>query len=167
MSVIHFYPGTIGSKEESKYGSGDFTLDLSGWKQFENDYNSWLQQTDNAKYKHLKMVCNKWFPAAHIEYYVARPQHTYVVGVGTLDDLHNFAWLNKARVDLQPGEDALCIVPSNYTTDITTTYQNCFSSITPLHHFVEERGGKWTRFFTVYLLQHYNPTDEVHRITVK
>ena len=167
MSVIHFYPGTIGSKDESKWGSGDFTLDLSGWKSFEKDYNFWLQQSENDKYKHLKIVCNKWFPAAHIEYYIARLQHTVVVGVGTLDDLHNFAWLNKARIDLQPGENALCIVPSNYTTDVATTYQNQFSSITPLHHFVEERSGKQTRFFTVYFLQHYNPTDEVHRIAIK
>lgn len=167
MTVIHFYPGTIGSKDENKLGSNDFTLDLSGWKHFENDYNAWLQQSENDKYKHLKIVCNKWFPAAHIEYYVARPQHTVVVGVGTLDDLHNFAWLNKARIDLQTGEDALCIVPSNYTTDVAATYQNSFSSIASLHQFFEERGGKQTRFFTVYLLQHYNPTDEVHRIAIR
>lgn len=167
MSIIHFYPGTIGSKDESKYGSGDFTLDLSGWKNFEKDYNLWLQQSDNSKYKSLKMVCNKWFPAAHIEYYIARPQHTVVVGVGTLEDLHNFAWLNKNRMNLQPGEDALCIVPSNYATDVNTAYQNCFSSIIPLHTFIEKRGQKQTRYFKVYFLQHYNPTDEVHRISIQ
>ena len=166
MATICFYPGTIGSKKENDYGSGDFTLDLSGWKDFEHQYNNWLQN-DGSKYKHLAMVCNKWFPASHIEYYIAQPTHTKVIGVGSLDDLHNFAWLNKVRTDLKTGEDALCIVPSNYATDVAATYNNTFSFITKLQTFAAVRSGKTTRYFTVYLLHYYTPTDEAHRIILQ
>lgn len=166
VAAICFYPGTIGNKKENDYGSGDFTLDLSGWKQFAQQYNHWLQN-DGSKYNRLKIVCNKWFPAAHILYYVAQPAHNNLVGVGSLDDLHNFAWLNKAKTDLQPGEDALCIVPSNYAIDVTASYKNFFSAINKVRTFTTERGGKTTRFFTVYFLQHYNPIDEVHRIVTQ
>ena len=74
---------------------GDFTLDMSGWKNFSSEYQQWMhQQADSSGIKDLKIVCNKWFPAAHIEYYVAYPMHTKVIGVGKLNDLHHFAWLN-------------------------------------------------------------------------
>ena len=112
-------------------------------------------------------MCNKWFPAAHIEYYIARPAHTQVVGVGNLDDVHNFAWLNKARADLRKGENAICIVPSNYSTDMETSYNNLFSSITKLHTFTAQRNGKVTRYFTVYLLKNYHASDEAHTVTIR
>jgi len=168
IAVIELYPGTLGSKHQEKYGSGDFTLDLSGWRDFEKQYSLWLQQQhDSTDYSHLKIACDKWFPAAHIEYYVARPTETQVIGVGNLDDVHNFAWLNKARADLHIGENALCIVPSNYTTDVDTSYGNLFSSITKLHTFSTLRNGKVTRYFNVYLLKNYHGTDEAHTIIIK
>lgn len=165
--LIHFYPGTIGSKNKEQYGSGDFTLDLIGWRSFEQQYRNWLELKDNEGYRSLKIVCNKWFPAAHLEYYVARPNHSAVVGIGRLNDLHNFAWLNKTGRDLKEGEDVLCIVPSNYPIDVAAEYQKQFLSVVPLQEFRGERGGKTTRFFIVYLLKHYQPTDEVHNIIVK
>lgn len=166
MAIIQLYPGTMGSKDIRKYGSGDFTLDLCGWRSFEKQYSIWLQQ-QGAEYSHLKIVCNKWFPAAHIEYYIARPIQAQVVGVGYLDDVHNFAWLNKARTDLKDGEDAICIVPSNYNTDMQTSYATLFSTVTKLHTFTAQRSGKVVRYFTVYLLQHYHAIDEAHIVTVK
>ena len=167
MAVIHFYPGTFGSTKIENYGSGDFTLDLSGWKDFAQSYKQWMyEQSNNNEYRRLPIVCNKWFPAAHIDYYIARTNHTQMVGVGNLQDLHNFVWLNKARTDLKPGEDALCIVPSNYTVDVTNVYGNTFSSVIRLHTFVAKRSGKTTRFFTLFLLKNYKPVDEAHTVTV-
>ena len=163
---ILFYPGTIGKKNKVEYGNGDFTLDLSGWTDFEKQYSVWLQQDENQGYRHLKIVCNKWFPASHIEYYIARKTNTHVIGVGSLTDLHNFAWLNHARTDLQNGETALCIVPSNYPINADDIYRSTFSSVINLHTFAVERNGKTARFFTVFLLQNYNGTDEVHNMIV-
>ena len=160
--LILFYPGTIGSKSKDNYGSGDFTLDMSGWKIFSIEYQQWIQQQAGSnEIKNLKFVCNKWFPAAHIAYYLAYPIHSKVIGVGELNDLHNFAWLNKVD-DLKDGEDALCIIPSNYNEDVKTLYANVFSSITQLHIFTEQRDGKISRFFTLYLLKNYKANDEVH-----
>lgn len=167
IAVIQWYPGTLGKKHLDDYGSGDFTLDLSGWRSFEKEYSNWLQQPENSGYSHLKIVCDKWFPAAHLERYVARPTNTLVVGVGNLLDLHNFVWLNKARGDLQTGENALCIVPSNYATDVQASYGNVFSSITKLQRFETKRSGKTTRYFDVYLLKNYHPVDEAHTVTVQ
>jgi hypothetical protein len=168
VGLVLYYPGTIGSKKANDYGSGDFTLDMSGWKDLEKDYSNWLrQQSDRNELKSLKFVCNKWFPAAHVEYYLAEPMHTTVIGVGALDDLHNFAWLNKARSDLKKGQDALCIVPSNYNLDVIAAYGNSFSSVQQLHVFKEQRSGKTTRFFTLFHLKNYAGNDQAHTIIVK
>lgn len=168
VGVINFFPGTLGSKEEMKYGSGDFTLDLCGWRDFKKQYETWLQQEDNGdRYGKLKFVCNEWFPAAHIGYYVAWPLHTDVIGVGNLNDLHNFAWLNKNRMDLKRGEDALCIVPSNYSFNVQEIYESEFSSVTEQKKFTIFRSGKVARYFTVYLLKDYQAIDQVHNLSIR
>lgn len=164
ITLISFCPGTIGSKKNDNYGSGDFTLDMSGWKDFANQYKHWMQQRGNNEIENLKIVCNKWFPAAHIEYYIAQPMQTRVIGVGSLNDLHNFAWLNKTQIDLKNGENALCIIPSNYNIDIDKIFGNTFSSITKLYVFTAKRNGKTTRFFSLYFLKNYIKNDEVHTL---
>ena len=167
LALILFYPGTIGSKNKPRYGSGDFTLDVSGWKKFGVHYKDWMQQQpDRNTLQHLKIVCNKWFPAAHIAYYLASPAQTQIIGVGNLKDLHNFAWLNHSETDLKKGENALCIVPSNYNEDVKTVYGNTFTSIIKLHIFFEERNGKLTRYFTLFLLENYTGNDEVHNMKI-
>ena len=166
ISVIKFYHGTL-SVNKKNIGAGDFTLDLSGWESFELAYKKWLlQQKENSDYSKLKIVCNKWFPASHIEYYVARPLHTTLVGIGNLNDLHNFAWLNHARIDLKKGEDALVIIPGNYSVDVLKAYGNYFTTTRKLQTFIAKRNGKPTRYFTVYIVKNYQHIDEVHNITV-
>jgi hypothetical protein len=100
------------------------------------------------------------------EVYTAHSPHTEVVGVGTLNKLHNFAWLNRAKADLKKDKDALCIVPSNHSIDIQTVYGNCFTSIKPIHVFTEKKSGKPSRFFTLYLIKNYKVTNAVHTTSI-
>ncbi len=161
--LIRCYPGTIGNTTDPvKYGEDDFTLDLYGWKEFGAAFNTWQQDAIAKKEiaPGLHIACNKWFPAAHIDYYVARPNNNYVIGVGNPNDLHQYLWLNHYRGALNIGEDAVCIIPSNYPQDAPTTYGMYFQSVKPLHRFTETRGDKTTRYFNVYLLQGYKGNDE-------
>jgi len=162
--LIKYYPGTLSNKIQNT-GEGDFTLDLSGWRSFEKEYSIWMQKPNNKKYSHLKIVCNKWFPAAHLEYYIARPENTGVVGVGSLTDLHNFVWLNHDGRDLTTGEDALTIVPSNYNIDAPKAYTNYFTTVKILQAFIQKRNGKTSRYFYLYLLKNYKGNDEAHKIS--
>ena len=59
------------------------------------------------------LLTNKWFPGWHLEFYVSRVSGVPLIGVGALQDLHQFAWLNQQRTSLQIGMDAYAIVPSN------------------------------------------------------
>lgn len=157
--LIRFYPGTIGSKDIDNYGEGDFTLDMFGWKNFNTNFETWArqQEANNVFSKDIKMVGNKWFPASHIDYYIARPMNTYVVGLGKPEDLHHYLWLNEYRGGLQPNENALCIVPSNNPSDMAEAYQEHFKEIVLLKTYYETRGGKVCRNFRVYLLKGFIP----------
>jgi hypothetical protein len=165
LFVINYYPGTISTNKRK--GAGDFTLDLSGWKSFEAAYETWLLQNSNREYySHLKIACNKWFPASHLAYYVARPMHTTVIGVGYLNDLHNYPWLNRAGEDLHKGEDALIIIPSNYYTEAVQSYGPYFDSIKRIQTFTAKRNDKTTRYFEVFLATGFRANDEAHTLII-
>ncbi len=156
LLIINFYPGTMGKHELNNYGKNDFTLDMWGWQEFESQFSSYIKQREDlTKAPSLKIVCNKWFPAAHIDYYVARPLNAQVIGLGSLIDLHHYAWLNKYRSEITRGENAICIVPSNYPEDVQGAYNSQFSSIKLLNTFCLKRSGKVAKYVSVYLLEDY------------
>jgi hypothetical protein len=162
--LIEFYPGTIGNRQAERMGEDDFTLDMAGWRKFESDFSSWLVQQENGDSipENVRIVSHKWFPAAHLDYYVARPLHITLIGVGELTDLHTYFWLNKTRDDLKPGDDALVIIPSNYTVNFGETYKRYFRTLQLIHTFPVERGGRVSRYFRVYRAGVYLGSDEVH-----
>ncbi|WP_153798407.1 ArnT family glycosyltransferase [Foetidibacter luteolus] len=161
--AINFFPGTLGKKEEARYGDGDFTLDMYGWQSFGQQFRSWKQQQVKAGHlpAGIATVCDKWFPAAHIEYYVNLPESGHVTGVGKLTDLHHYAWLNEYRGKLPLTKQALCIVPSNYYQDVNSTYGLYFQKAVFLKRFAVNRAGKPARYFNVYLLDGYKGNDEL------
>ncbi|MBN9298899.1 MAG: glycosyltransferase family 39 protein [Filimonas sp.] len=166
---IKFYPGTLGSKDEQNLGELDFTLDLNGWREFNHEFTRWADSAKATGFIHdgTKIVCNKWFPAAHIEYYTARRNNLPVTGVGYVNDLHQYVWLNHLRPQLQIGENALCIVPSNVPETPAETYKTTFASTDSLRSFTQYRSGHAVRHFTIYLLKGYNGSDEARRFKIK
>lgn len=161
---VEFFPGTIGSKQAQKFGEDDFTLDLFGWRQFSTEFTTWLREQERTKMvsTNLPFVSNKWFPAAHIDFYVATPLNKPLIGVGRIVDLHQYYWLNKLRPELQMGDSALCVVPSNYYMILPESYLRNFDSVDELHIFHSRRSGAEARYFTVYLLKGYKVNDEAH-----
>jgi Dolichyl-phosphate-mannose-protein mannosyltransferase len=163
--LINLYPGTIGSKDEHKYGDGDFTLDMYGWKNFAGEFDPWLKEQINSQQlsENIQIVAEKWFPASHLDFYVARPIGLKVIGVGEVTDLHQYYWYNKDRPVLQKGASAICIVPTNNQLNMEQTYLRYFSGSELLKTFESTRSGNLVRKFEVYLLKDYQMNDEVHQ----
>ncbi len=162
--LIKLYPGTFGSREQENFGDGDFTLDMYGWKQFSTQFKPWLknQKTAGRLPENIRIVSDKWFPAAHLDYYVATPAATALIGVGDITDLHQYYWLNKNRPDLQKGDSALLIIPSNYPVVMENGYLQHFAAAEKLITFSVTRSGSTARYFMVFLLKDYQKNDEVH-----
>lgn len=165
---IDYYPGTIGNKNKNELGGGDFSLDLYGWREIGTSFGIWVNEPSVQKQLPVNhtIVCNKWFPASHIDYYVARVNKMEVIGTGTMNDLHQYVWLNHYRNDLKKGDSSLCLIPSNYTVNMPGTYLQYFTSAELLHTFPITREHATVRYFNLYLLKDYRKNDEAHNIKV-
>lgn len=154
--LINHYPGTIGNKEETlSYGRGDFTLDMYGWRQLGDKWTAYTQVHD---LKNITVISHKWFPSAHIDFYLAAPNEQPFLSVGSLHDIHKYYWINKDRMILQQGDDAVYITVSNWNTPPGQYLKDHFNSITLLDTIEILRSGKTVRYAFIYSLKGYKGT---------
>ena len=152
--IVQKYPGNFGSQQQSNLGEYCPTLDLSGWENFSVAFKN-LAAKDQANHimsESPSIIVGKWFPAGHLEFYTARTTGLPLIGVGPLQDIHKFAWLNKERPALAIGSDAYCIVPSNVPFNVETAYASHFKTIDAPIRINQIRGGVVVRYFFVYRL---------------
>ena len=82
-----------------KLGKNDFTLDMYGWKKSKILFEDFLkrQGTQPKDYENIKIVSNKWYPAAHLDYYIAQPLKIDLIVIGNLNNIHKYFWVNRVR----------------------------------------------------------------------
>jgi hypothetical protein len=147
-----------GKKEKIYLGDGDFTLDMYGWQDLKNQFKKIVEadiQSGDMK-KGACIICNKWFPASHIDYYVAMSMQKDLIAIGDTNDIHQYAWINNKRRKLKAGDDAYCIVPSNYNTDAKKTYAAYFDTIFLSQTIEQKRNGKPCRYFYIWRMKNFN-----------
>jgi hypothetical protein len=151
--AINNYPGTLGSKKPDRLGEGDFTLDIYGWKDARDSVRKILEKDDEngIMTKNAVFISNKWFPAAHIDYYIAIPLKRDLIAVADTGAIHQYAWINANRKSLKKGEDAYCLVPSNYYFDAKEKYASMFNEMLKPEIFSQIRSGNKCREF--YLIR--------------
>lgn len=151
ITVILLFPGTLGSKGNERKGDGDFTLDMYGWKGFSRSFDS-IYHSTHAKAVNDKTIIlsNEWFPAAHIDFYVARPLHIQTVALGPIEDIHQYHWLNRQRGSLTDSMDLYIISPSNYW--VNREKFSFLKNVIPLHSdtIIQYRNKQEARRFYVY-----------------
>jgi len=102
----------ITSLKIEEQGRKDVFMDLYGWKQTSEKVNNILEKENLT---HLPIVSKGWFPTAHIDYYIARPNKMNVFALGNLPEIHKYYWINKCRFD-KDFKEALYITDSrNFT----------------------------------------------------
>ncbi|MCX6235495.1 MAG: glycosyltransferase family 39 protein [Bacteroidetes bacterium] len=109
----------------------DPSLEMYGWKQLEKHFIPIYDRDikDGRMKKDAVIISPKWFPAAHLDYYLAYPNHINLFAVNTLEEIHKYAWINKARGGLQTGTDAYYITPDNYFRNPADLYKGMFEII--------------------------------------
>ncbi|HYK76218.1 MAG TPA: glycosyltransferase family 39 protein [Daejeonella sp.] len=157
LAAVNFYPGTISNDKELP-GKGDATLDMYGWKKFGHQMDS-LYRSDKALGKmgpKARIIVTEWFPAAHIDFYVAQKGGLSTYAKGYMFDLHQYVWTNTLKPPLKIGEDAYFIQPSNLFRPEALTYlQKRFKEIEAPDTVSEYRNGALCRQFFVYRLRGY------------
>lgn len=155
--AVYFLPFTYNAKDLQRTGKGDLLLDFSGWKEFNKDFKN-IYDAD-AKHNRMKknafLITDYWFPAAHIDWYVATPHQYPFLAVGSLQDIHQYAWLNKSRRQLIAGDDAYYLQVSNYYKPPDSTLMSYFNRADTVQAVPQLRAGKLVRYFFVTRLYNY------------
>ncbi len=156
IAVINYFPGTIGNKKDMlHYGSGDFTLDMYGWKESSAKM---LQAIKGSKLEKVPLVSSAWFPAAHINEYITSGTELRSFALGPVNDIHQFHWINQINGGLPERDSLLYITTSNYFKDPVVLYRHYFNKITLLNKIEEKRNRSTTRFYYLYLLSERTAT---------
>lgn len=143
-----FLPEKTTAENPTQVGELDVTMDLYGWKKAGVQVKNFLDK--NPPLKNLPMVSHRWFPAAHIDYYIARPMGKRLRALGALEDIHKYHWINQKLSPLK--KQAIYITDSHnyYAPDHFKKYE--FIKNRLLKIFPIERGGRVVKNIFVYLL---------------
>lgn len=143
------------SKTVQRYGEGDFTLDMYGWRkikpEFEDIRNDLIEKGEMKKED--GMLAMKWYPLANLDYYVAHPLGIDMYGFSDPSDIHKYAWINKKRGDLKLGEDYWFLTESYDYYEPDKYLKPYFEEIIPADTITIERCGKPVKYVFVYMLK--------------
>ena len=151
IGLVHVFPIQLGSKSPDNLGEYNPINDVTGWNQFSAEFKTLVQQdTSGGMQAKAPIIVSKWFPAGHILFYTARSTQKQVIAIGALEDVHKFAWLNQDQPNLQIGQDAYFIQPSNLPFDPTQSILLYFEKMGKTDTIQIKQRGLLLRNFYVY-----------------
>ncbi len=116
LGLIQINTGILLGKENqqpNKLGSDDFTIDLAVWNEAGEVLISFVK-ADTVAMHTPAIFCDKWFPAAHIGYYMAIPNGIPLFVLGDLKSQHLYAKINQERGFDSLHGDAYFVCTSRY-----------------------------------------------------
>jgi hypothetical protein len=159
LFLINYSPFQLGKKSDIlNFGENDFTQDLYGWDQIGKAFKiiSNREEAKGTMQQNSDLVSDKWFPGAHLDFYVARPSHRNLFLIGPLVDIHKYFWINQLRGNLIPGNNYYHIAVSNTYRDPNLIFKNLFEDIKLIDTVEIKRDGKTVRYAFFYLLKNYS-----------
>lgn len=75
------------------------------------------------------LLCDKWFPAGHLDYYYAMPEGVKLYVLGDSNSQHNYRRVNKLRGLIPLGSDAYYISPSHHYKALESALSAHFESV--------------------------------------
>lgn len=151
LAIIHFYPGTYGSKSSNNYGQGDISLDLVGWQKTSQFFDS-LYRADvknGVMPSNAALVTTYWW-GAHSDYYLARPLGLQMIGLGDYPAIHHYAWLNRERIKKADIDNAYCIMPVDESYRLAIEE---YQTIEEAARMEVKRSGQPAHYFIIYRLR--------------
>jgi 4-amino-4-deoxy-L-arabinose transferase-like glycosyltransferase len=143
-------------------GKRDLSLEVFGWEQLAGKFDSIAkahEQPGDMK-PGLPIVTYRWFPAANLEYYVARPSHRYVLALGDLSEIHKYAWINQIHGGFHLNSDAWYITSSRDFKAPGIFLKRYYRKIFPPETIPIIRNGKTAYYFYVYRMKNLQTKPE-------
>ncbi len=101
------------NKVAEKFGKDDISLDMYGWHQAGRKTSRLFEQKSISPDSVL-FVSHKWFPAAHIHYYIARPMKNNLITTGSLKRIHKYHWINRHYLPVEKDKRLIYVTNSRY-----------------------------------------------------
>jgi hypothetical protein len=157
--VVNYFPGTLSDQKQGiNIGKGDVTLDMYGWKEAGRKFDS-LYRSDVAKKimpTGSPIVVTNWYPAAHIDFYIAYQTNQQTIGIGDILSLHQYYWMNQYKKPLKDGDSAYFIVPSDlFNYSAFDEVINNFKTFEEVLVIPEFRGGIICKELHVFRVKGY------------
>jgi hypothetical protein len=152
IGLVHVFPVQLGSKSQENLGEYNPINDVTGWTQFSAEFKALVQKDElpRGMQANAPILVSKWFPAGHILFYTARPIQKQVIAIGALEDVHKFAWLNQDQPNIQIGQDAYFVQPSNLPFDPSILILPYFEKMGKTDTIQIKQRGLLLRNFYVY-----------------
>jgi len=151
-----------------KYGmnTDDPSLDMFGFDQVGEAFEIIVKQdqVSGLMSEESVLVGNFWFPLANFDYYAASPIGMKSYGIGRLDQIHKYAWINRENGGFKKGMDAYYLTT---TRDYRSPYGNLdtyFEEILPADTIPVLRNGVVAKKAFLYRLKNLQqiPKDELN-----
>ena len=152
---------TIESSDPTKIGKNDFTLDMYGWKQAKNKFTQFLlrEGIKDSDHKKVKIISNKWFPAAHLDFYIAHPLNIDLIVLGNIEDIHKYYWINRTR-KIKP-QDKVYFITSSQQYFAPEGLKNYCNRIIPRDTISIDRNGVTVKNLFIYEMFNLK-VDSIH-----
>jgi len=154
LGTIQVNTGFLKIENASGYRFRDYSLEIYGWRAFGGKVNdlSKAYESEGGIQENSPILSYRWFPAAHLEYYVAKPAGKVVLASGTLDAIHKYAWINRIHGGFHLNSDAWYITSSRDFRDPRSIRSLYYERIMPPDTIPIIRQKDTAYYFYVYRL---------------
>jgi hypothetical protein len=171
-AALHFYPNYFGADittEPSAGNNKNFVQKIlpvfdgfskmqlvaepnSGWKEAKEQFNElYKSELNNGTIvPGSPVVCSDW-RGAQVEYYFCRSNQKHMIGLGDIEDLHEYAWTNNMRKDKVNMTNALLIAPAD-DLDADESLSPYYDHIDSIATISIDRGFRPDLQFNIYRL---------------
>jgi len=145
-----------------RLGIKDITLDMYGWKHLGTEFEKLHSRNleDGTIDSSAVIVSHRWFPAANLDYYVARPLSMKVLTLAPLERAHKYAWITNERGGFKLGMDAY-FISSSYDFDDPRWHFSDYYSISKPDTIPIYRQDLLVKYYYVWIMSdlHKLPPD--------
>lgn len=140
-----------------RWNEGDFTTTMYGWRKIRPEFEKIRQDKVNqGLMKETDGMVNLfWYPLANLDYYVANPLGISMFGIGDMQSLHKYSWINKCRGGLQKGSDYWFLTESSDYYEPKRYLVDSFEEIIPCDTIVVDRCGTPAKYVFVYMCRDF------------
>lgn len=146
----------------TELGRKDVSLDMYGWKQLSEEFTEIIKKEaiSGKIFPGSPVISHRWFPSANIDYYITTPHEMKVLGLGSLDGLHKYAWITEERGGFVLGMNAWYITVSRDFRDPIAMYGSYFNEIELAYTIPIFRNGNHVMNAFVYYLMDMTKVPE-------